>query len=154
MICFPAQWTCVHHFVGIFPASHVIKSRWARSYFEASQSDYTEAVQPNRVYFRPALINIGHVLLVWLETIICIAFQCEIDPLATRDHKGQYLITAVRVNLLQAGWENFVAQYRMDPDQGDGEWESVRWEIFTPCRITSVPKRGSRDFNWKNDYVE
>ena len=54
--------------------------------FEASQGDKTEVVQPNRVYFRPALINIGHVLFMCLETITCITSQYEIDPLAIRDN--------------------------------------------------------------------
>jgi len=65
---------------------------------------------------------------------------------------GLYIIAAV--DLLKAERANVFAQYWMEPDQSDGQWESVTWEIFIPCHIANVPKSGPRDFNCKNDYIK
>jgi hypothetical protein len=57
------------------------------------------SLQPNRVYFRPALINIGYVLCMCLGSISCIASQYQIDILGIKEHKRDYLTAVVDTTL-------------------------------------------------------
>lgn len=109
-------------------------------FVEASQDDWTGAERPNRVYFRPELINTGHVFFVFLETVSCIACQYEIGSLTLRDHKSHCLTAAVDWTYSRVGTHKFT-QYWMEPDQSEKKWKSVTWEIFITCHTTSVKKK-------------